>query len=180
MPTFAIWPTPRAAPRTLVHSRFAIHVLRQRWVELGFKYTRDGVWPVLARAELGGALLALRESDFDVYDWDRHEAWLSEDGAGRLVRAWTDDPHAVLGRAFVVTLDAERLYGGVFYVEGGAAALQFPVIHLLGTPVRGLRIRPSQGKTCDDAVPAAEEYCRAIADSRLLDWFRHCGLSTRR
>jgi hypothetical protein len=161
-------------------SRFAIHILRLQWPDLGLKYTKREVWPLLAATDLDDGLLALSEADIQTYDWDRQEVWLNETGIARLADAWTEDVGAALGRAFVVTLDDARIYGGLFYYEGGAAAIRFPVIHLIGRPAQGLRIRPSMGETCDDPVPRVAEHCRTIADARILDWFVQRGLCGRR
>ena len=70
----------------------------------------------------------------------------------------------------MVTLAGERLYGGVFYREYGAAGIQFPVFHALGEPIEFLRIRPSLGCGWTPHEPYLAAQCAAIANPRLAAW----------
>lgn len=49
----------------------------------------------------------------------------------------------MIGQAFVVTLADEPLYRGLFHDPGGAAAIQCPVIHIVGFACEIVRIRQS-------------------------------------
>jgi hypothetical protein len=152
-------------------SPFQLHVLALTWLDLKPRYRMQDVWTQLAQVDLGEAPFVFTDADLRAYDWDHQEIWLNEGAMTRIARTQADrlllDP---IGRAFVVTLDRERLYGGVFYYEGGAAGIQFPVIHALGQPIEFLRIRPALGSGWTPQEPHLATQCQAIANPRLADW----------
>jgi hypothetical protein len=149
---------------------FQLHVLPLRWPDLGNRYTQAEVWPALARADLAGAEFVFGETDVRAYDWDHQEIWLANACTDRIVQTGADKllRHA-LGQAFVVTLDGRRLYGGLFYYPGGAAAIRFPVIHALGKPTTFLRIRPGLGRAWARGEADAPGPRNVIADSELFE-----------
>ena len=149
-------------------STFQLHVLRLHWRDLGTPYTMKHLWPQLANADLHQAAFVFAASDIDTYDWKHQEMWLTPDATKRLGRTAADSlVRNALGQAFVVTLDGQRLYGGLFYSEGGAAAIRFPVIHALGEPVALLRIRPRLGPRSASDDSDVTEHARAIANPAL-------------
>ena len=152
-------------------------MLALTWLELAPRYKMADVWPQLDRVDLLHAPFVFTAADMRAYDWDHQEIWLNESAMLRIGRAQADrlllDP---VGRAFVVTLGDERLYGGVFYYEGGAAGIQFPVIHALGQPIEFLRIRPSLSRGWTPQEPYLAAQCQAIASPRLADWLTQQGL----
>lgn len=153
-----------------------IHVLDLQWTDLGMRYYMDEVWPQLAQANLDAAHLVFTPAHFRAYDWTHQEIWLSETGVARLGPAEAAFLLHALGRAFVVTLDGERLYGGVFYPPVGAAALHFPVMHALGQPLEFLRIRPAQGSSWAPQAPHLAAQCRVIANPAIESWLAREGL----
>lgn len=150
-----------------------IYVLPLTWSDLGLRYTFAEVWPALAAADLNRALLVLGEPQFQAYDWTHQELWLTAEAGRQLAADGRDRLFAnPLGQAFVVTLGTERLYGGLMYNPDGAAALEFPVMHALGTPRQVLRIRPSLGSAWkSDAALGPPAHTR-IADPRIAAWLR--------
>lgn len=123
-----------------------IHILPLTWTDLKYRYTYSEVWPTLREADLGTSLLVLSPPDFQAYDWTHHELWLRADTVDRLQATGLNQLfREAADHAFVVTLEGQRMYGGLFYYEGGAAAIRFPVIHVLGAGHRVLRIRPALG-----------------------------------
>jgi hypothetical protein len=152
-------------------SAFQLHVLPLRWTDLGYRYTMPEVWPQLAQADLSQAEFVFDESDIRAYDWEHQEIWLAHATVVRLARTRTDRLlRDAIGRAFVATLARDRLYGGLFYNEGGAAAIRFPVIHALGEPISVLRIRPALGHGWTPDEPYLAAQCAAIANPVLADW----------
>jgi len=150
-------------------SGLQLHVLNLDWSDLGFRYTTQDVWPVLTSADLAQRRLLLEEPDIRTYDWDHQEVWLSDPAIRRLVQCAADKLlRNAVGQAFVVTLDDDRLYGGLFYDQGGAAAIRFPVIHALGEPTIVLRIRPALGYGWAPNEPYLAAQCQAIANPRLF------------
>ena len=132
------------------------------------------VWPQLVDVDLSRAQFVFTASDLRAYDWDRQEIWLNEPAITRVARAQADKLllHAA-GAVFVVTLHQERLYGGVFYDQGGAAGIQFPVMHALGQPIEFLRIRPALCRGWAPHEPDLAAQCAAIANPRLAAWLAH-------
>lgn len=156
---------------TAMSSTFQLHVLPLSWPDMGFPYTMPEVWGRLAEADLSQAAFVFGEADLRAYDWEHQEIWLTRATVLGLVRTGTDKLlRAAVGRAFVVTLAGRRLYGGLFYPEGGAAAIRFPVIHALGEPLTFLRIRPALGRSWTPDMPDLAKQCEAIGDSVLASW----------
>lgn len=144
---------------------------------MGFPYTMAKASARLAQADLRQAVLVLHESDIEGYDWGHQEVRLALAAVARLERSRADRLlRSAVGRAFVVTLAGRRLYGGLFYPQGGAAAIRFPVIHALGEPLAILRIRPAQGHGWTPGEPRLAEQCAAIADPALADWLARAKL----
>lgn len=148
---------------------FQLHVLNLCWTDFRYRYTTEEVWPILAEVSLDNPAFLIDETDIRLYDWQHQEIWLTsltmtrlhEAGGVRLLRD-------AVGRAFIVTLNHERLYGGLFYDPGGAAAIRFPVIHSLGEPVEVLRIRPALGSGWEPDSPHFAAQCQAIADPSIF------------
>ena len=154
---------------------FRLHVLTLVWTDLRHRYRMDEVWPELACADLRNPAFVFTETDLRAYDWDHQEIWLNQPAIDRFVHARPDQRSwSIPAHAFVVTLGEERLYGGVFYDEHGAAAIRFPVIHALGTPVEFLRIRPALGGGWFPEQLAAQR--QAIANPRLAEQLARAGL----
>jgi hypothetical protein len=146
---------------------FAIYLLNLQWPDLQSpRYRMEDVWPQLAVASLADAPFVLTE-----YDWVRQEVCLNEVGMARIgpteARELFQDS---VGRAFVVVLHDQRLYGGAFYLPGMPPAIRFPVIHALGEPIELLRIRPGLGGPWVPEVPRLAAQCRAIANPVLEAW----------
>lgn len=150
-----------------------LHVLPQLWPDLGLRYSMAESWPVLSKIDLTQSPLVFDAADIHIYDWAHQEIWLTESCIQRMrdsnAFALLND---AVGRGFVVTLEGERLYGGLFYPEYGAAGIRFPVIHVVGQSGGVLRVRPALGHGWTPASPYVAEQCRAIADPRLADWLR--------
>ena len=150
-----------------------IHILPLTWTDLEYRYTYSEIWPTLREIDLGAALLVLSQADFQAYDWTHHELWLRPDTVDRLQAAGLSDLFRdAADHAFVVTLEGRRLYGGLIYYEGGAAAIRFPVIHALGERRSILRIRPALGAGSGFNDPLFAPMMQRIAAPELEAWLQ--------
>jgi len=95
--------------------RFAIYVTKENFY---------GKQIVLDEVELVEEPL-LTLADIDTYSWENHTITYSEAVYERM-KAWGD----LYGRGFVVTVDGERIYGGVFLSMISSWGCQNPVIML--------------------------------------------------
>jgi hypothetical protein len=148
---------------------FRIHILDCDWPSTLDGYTTEEVWPQLEKCMTKPALFVVETTDVDSYCWDLHYIELTPQASSRLRAALGDEWVRFGGsnQGFVATLGEERLYGGTFYEEFGAAAIQFPVIHLdrledrLGFRLRdGLVYRGSGTERI--AVAAVKEYFASL------------------
>jgi hypothetical protein len=125
--------------------RFGIHFFAER-VKAFYDYsTLDAATRHL---EVKDAVVTLTEEDVEAY-------WVDAAPSSRILvrltaQASTQQSAALLGlqetRPFFVTLDGKKLYVGIVYEMGGAAAITTPVVHLLAdSGLVELRIGAHQG-----------------------------------
>jgi hypothetical protein len=158
-------------------SAFQLHVLPLNWSEMGLPYPMGEAWGSLAKSDLSRAIFVFDGGDLRAYDWEHQEIWLTDATVLRLARTGMDKLlREAVGRAFIVTLAGRRLYGGLFYPEGGAAAIRFPVIHAIGEPLTFLRMRPALGRGWIPGDAGFAAQAEAIADSVLEAWLAKAGL----
>jgi hypothetical protein len=127
-------------------------------------FTVESSWQPLIEWYEEGATLIIETEDIDHYDWVRHEIFLTDDAAGeyyaidRLSRATLSWP------AFVVTINGEPIYGGIFLFRGSAMGIDYPVIYAETKNERiAFVIRPRHSVL---DLPPNEEW-GAIADPRI-------------
>jgi hypothetical protein len=115
---------------------FQMYILEQDWMnwpELG--NTFESAWPLLMEVDLAeSSIWLIAESDIELYEWSQHQQtlYLTEQATGELREAFSDEEllsWSMRKKVFVVTVDGERLYGGVFIEVGSAAGFEFPVVH---------------------------------------------------
>lgn len=129
---------------------FQLLILQGDWSSLGLGYDYAQAWPrlVAARKE---PLFALTVDDIDVYDWNTQRIRLTAAATDRLLRCLETAPGAVewtkavnamrasLGwggaceralytRGFIVTVDDQPRYGGIFLDASSAMAIAYPVV----------------------------------------------------
>jgi hypothetical protein len=150
---------------------FQIHILNLQWPDLRHRYLMEEVWPQLATVSLADSPFVLTEDDIRAYDWEQQEIWLSDLGMARIGPIQAKALfHSALGRAFVVTLHGQRLYGGVVYEAYSPPAIRFPVLHAFGAPIEFLRIRPGLCQPWDPTNPYLAGVRQVIANPTLEKW----------
>ena len=168
------------SPGSAAEPRFRLTVLRQDWMDLGRPQAWEEAWPRLKKAS-GSPFFTLDERDVAAYDWQAQRIVLRPEVSLRVLEAaqklpevsdrirrlkalWlTDDLwEAVEKRGFVVSLDGEPIYGGIFLRKDSELSMDYPVIHTAMDEDRRivLRFSPSQfsfGSLWDDGSGDALE-----------------------
>jgi hypothetical protein len=168
------------SPGWAVEPRFRLTVLMEDWMELGRAQTWEEAWPRL-KAASGAPFFTIDERDVAAYDWQAQRIVLRPEVNQRLLEAaqklprvpgrlgklkalWSDDDlwDIFVYRGFVVSLDGEPLYGGLFLQKHSNLAMDYPVIHWAMDDDRRiiLRLSPIQftfGSLWDDGSGDALE-----------------------
>ena len=124
---------------------FSLYILKTGFDELHLGYHPEKSWEILKKIDLGNSALVLTESDVESYHGTTRTLVLTAKGTGRFAGALSGQ--RLDHRAFVVALDGQRRYGGLFLSRHSAMAINYPVIYLeqpLGENLR-LQIRPAHG-----------------------------------
>jgi hypothetical protein len=123
---------------------FAIHVLEEDWESLGLGYTSEKSWPILQRSYKNATIVEVTSLDIEKYHWMKQQIILTAESSKLLKEQFKIDFNnslsASLGiphRAFVVTVDGEPVYGGIFLDRGSQMAIRYPVIYV-GEDKKGL------------------------------------------
>lgn len=179
------------SPGWAVEPRFRLTVLMEDWMELGRAQTWEEAWPRLQKAS-GSPFFTLDERDVAAYDWQAQRIVLRPEVNRRVLEAaqklpeisdrmrklkalWTtgDLWEAVEKRGFVVSLDGEPLYGGLFLHKHSQLSMDLPVIHSVMDEDRRivLRFSPIQfsfGSLWDDGSGDAleDEVHQAVRELR--------------
>jgi hypothetical protein len=116
---------------------FAIQILDENWDSLRLGYTSEGSWPILQRIYKDKAIAEVTSLDIARYDWRKQQIILNLD-AGQVLRKKFNigvnkrlsENFGILHRAFVVTVDGQPTYGGIFIEHGSQMAIDYPVIYI--------------------------------------------------
>ena len=123
-------------------SHFSIRILTKDWFDLGLGYKYESAWPRLQQAR-AAALATVGERDVESYDWARQTLTLTPTASERLRAALAEampsrpaDPSragdALPGelylKGFVVEVDDQAIYGGIFLQAISQMAIDYPVI----------------------------------------------------
>ena len=169
-------PTRTIAPTDAPDS-FKLVVLNDTYESLELYRPTVDSWGILSRVSLDGSVFTITAADITNYDWTQQSMALSEAATQRLLAAFHEPslPLAPSHQAFVVTLDGERLYGGVFLLPASAIATKFPVIYVDQEEHHFVfRLRPAQSSKLID-----QSNWGAIRSTRIHDFFLRQGkLST--
>lgn len=114
---------------------FRLYVLKGKAWQLNLGDTQESSWSVLSTVDLKDYLLVLGPQDISSYDWSQQTITLAAEAADKILEAFPPPfPDVGTDRTpFVVTFDGERLYGGIFMIEGSAQDIGYPVIYLLAS-----------------------------------------------
>lgn len=135
------------SPSKATEPRFRLTVLTQDWMDLGEPQTWEEAQSRLKEAS-GAPFFTLDERDVAAYDWQAQRIVLRPEVSLRVLAAaqklpgaegemlklkalWrtSDLWEAVEKHGFVVSLDGEPVYGGIFLRKESELAIDYPVIH---------------------------------------------------
>ncbi len=94
--------------------------------EANLGYTVESSWSLLKDWYPKGATFTIENTDIDNYDWDKHVLTLTPKASSNFQSAF--ETHKFM-LAFVVTVNDEPLYGGLFMFHPSAMNISFPVIY---------------------------------------------------
>lgn len=133
----------------MTSDRFQLTILRGDWGSLGLGYAYDGALPKLTAAT--DALFTIGTDQIETYHWNDQSITLTPEGTRALLAAlqppeelsegvrgrnsmwdklgWGDRlDHALYTKGFLVKLNGEPLYGGIFMDATSQMAIRYPVI----------------------------------------------------
>jgi len=116
-------------PKT--HS-FHLYIMKETWDDLKNKYEYDEVWPVIKGMDPNESLAEISEKDIKEYNWSTQEITLTGGASERLNSSISEEAWfqmRVLKAVFLVTVDGQPMYGGVFIEKESQAGIDFPVIY---------------------------------------------------
>lgn len=166
-------PATRAGSAEGSLSHFSIRILTKNWFDLGLGYKYESAWPRLQQAR-GAALATVGERDVESYDWARQTLTLTPTASERLraelaaampsrpadpSRAGDALPGELYLKGFVVEVDDQPIYGGIFLQAISQMAIDYPVIRAEQDAVTRvvLHIAPLQAwATFGDATATTE------------------------
>lgn len=132
--------------------RFQLLILRENWFDLGLGYDPEPALERLSTADLSNPLITLTLDDIDGYVWDWQMITLTPDATQKLVQTVDEVEHPegarnlldlearmgwgdLLSRGlyiqpFVILVDGQFAYGGIFLDAISQMAINFPVIRI--------------------------------------------------
>ena len=116
---------------------FNLHILNETWTSLGLSNSLETAWPILKNVYRHTTVAEVSDRDIAGYDWEKQQIILTasasqalkikfEIGVNDGLFVYFGIPH----RAFVVSVDGDAKYGGVFLERGSAMGVRYPVIYL--------------------------------------------------
>ena len=116
---------------------FTLHTLNESYTSLGLSYNLENAWPILKNVYKHTTVAEVTDRDIVRYDWLKQQIALTTAASQALktelgvevndrLFAYFGTPH----RAFVVAVDGEAKYGGVFLERYSAMNVRYPVIYL--------------------------------------------------
>ena len=128
---------------TEAHS-FALHILSVGFDELKLGYQARRCWDLLKNIDLNSSSLVITTDDIESYNWANQTLLLTTKASDRfrIIQGTRNFDH----KAFVVTINGERVYGGIFLNRYSAMAIKYPVIYVQSNFDEKIRlfIRPYQ------------------------------------
>jgi hypothetical protein len=145
---------------------FELIIFEQNWGGLSLGYDYEQAWPKLVALNRDDALFTVGVAEIDVYDWSHQSITLTAEASAGLADAlgradvlnegatalkeleaslgWGNPiEQALYTRGFVVTLNDEPVYGGIFLNAISQMGIDYPVI----------RVEVAQGKAILHLLP---------------------------
>ncbi len=111
---------------------FHVYIMHAAWEDLKNKYEYAEVWAIIKELDLKDNLADISEKDIKEYNWSTQEITLTTSASKRLNATISEADWfqiRVLKSIFIVTVDGQPLYGGVFIEKASQAGIDFPVIY---------------------------------------------------
>ena len=134
-------------------------------IDFDLGHTYESSWPLLIDWYPTGSTFSVGINDIEKYYWDSHVLILTPAASKKFVSEFGGYPGP--GLAFVVTVNDEPVYGGVFMAPFSAMGKWFPVIYI-GTSDEKVVfiIRPTHDAT--KSYKLSDDW-RGIDDPRIKD-----------
>ena len=118
-------------PDSVAHN-FQLHILKSGFDELRLGYTIAQSWQKLKSIDLKDSAMVITEQDIESYHWADHSISLYPLASAVLVNAFGTEYVSIQleEHAFVVSLNGEPLYGGIFLLSISPMAIKYPVIYV--------------------------------------------------
>ncbi len=116
-------------PKT--HS-FYLYIMNEDWEYLKNKYEYHEVWPIIKELDSKNNIAEISEKDIKEYNWSTQEITLTTSASERLNSKISEESWfqiRVLKAVFIVIVDGQPMYGGVFIEKESQAGINFPVIY---------------------------------------------------
>lgn len=110
---------------------FQLHILREGWECLRLGYDLQPAWTVLQEAYASTTAFSITQDDIEAYNWSEQVMTLTPEASDLLCPKDTRLPEFVLDlQGFVITVDGDPVYGGVFMHPASPLAIDYPVIYV--------------------------------------------------
>lgn len=158
---------------------FSVHILTETWDSLRLGYKTEKSWPILMKIYKHTTVVEVTSLDIAKYDWVKQQITLTADATAVLKKRFKAGVKGsfpdlgTLHRAFVVTVDGEPAYGGVFLDRISPMAIKYPVIYI-NEDKNGLitmDVRPMHSYK----LRASEPTWKVIQQERIHDFFVNAG-----
>jgi hypothetical protein len=160
---------------------FALHILDKNWAYLGLGYTSERSWPILQGNYRRMLFLNITMQEIVKYQWMKQQITLTADASYALEESFGIGPDqrpstgsSLALRAFVVTVDDQPAYGGIFLPRGSQMAIRYPVIYV-GKDSNGLitmDIRPVHSIT---EIDSSDQIWKVVRKDSIRDLFARTG-----
>jgi hypothetical protein len=176
--------------------RFQLAILRGDFGDLGLGYTYEGAFPKLEAGGTANALFVVGTNQIEAYHWSAQSITLTPEGTRDLLAAleppeqlkesvralngmraklgWGDRlDHALYTKGFLVMLDGNALYGGIFLDATSQMAIRYPVIRASLAPdgKAQFNLMPVHiAFYTKDPLVCADEGDLAVAREMINDW----------
>ena len=109
-------------------SRFALHILNCIWGVDDSPYNATQAYETVTECYPEKLAFTIADDHIQYYDKNSNKIILTEDATKQLEYRFKS-PLLFMNNFFLLSLDNELIYTGVFYDPHGAAAIRFPVIY---------------------------------------------------
>ncbi len=160
---------------------FELHILEGDWLSLKLGHELQQAWATLQQTYASATAFTLTEDDIEHYNWSEQVITLTPASSTALVSKFAETeeelqyPEATLDqRAFVVVVNGNPVYGGVFLHPMSSMAIKYPVIYVTtGEGKIVFKLRPIHSVL--GKYSGLEPLWNGIKDPKIEDVFTKAG-----